>query len=184
MIYIFILVAFLLGLFIGYLLFRTNNSSLKKLDDALIKSNKDKSLSNIHLLGGGIPMDLAMLLEEGGYTERQQLILPSRRVGRDYLLERSVYFSRAEVEEWAKRVKRDYNLSDKIGYKIFFAKYPGNYDNPTAYQNRSTVIIRAITVDSAGNHTNVSYEDGKEHVCYNLGNLCPPGCDASNSGIE
>ena len=150
----------------------------------MLKSNKDKTLTKVDLLGSGIPIDLAVRLEEEGYNERRELLLPRRNAGSDYLLERSVYFSRAEIEDWANRVKSDYSLSDEIGYKIFFAKYPVKDDIPTAYHNRSTVIIRAITVDSAGNHTNVSYEDGKEHVCYNLGNLCPPGCDASNSGIE
>ena len=188
---IFIFVALLLGVVIGYFLgqkFSTNQSNDDNhsqndkpgFDEILLAKLKDQKLTesfnNVELLGGPIQYDAAKEYVKLGHDERKILIAPQRGVDTSSL-EQSIYFSRKELNDWTSDLAKSLKIFKKhIGYRFYFAKYPSDYKNGSSpYANQSTLVIRAMRSDGEDIEF-VKKEDTDVSIAYNFGSVCPPVC--------
>lgn len=104
-------------------------------------------------------------------------------------LERSVYFSYKNIDDWKKDVIAKYPNTPMVGFRVYFAGYPpvlpadGEID--LEYANRSTVVLRAMYFkedgDGSGSFLKIPWNDAdattdKDILTFNLGGLCPPKC--------
>lgn len=155
------------------------------------KESKQLSMAERNLEGQQINMDQAKRWTKHEHDRRM-----TWRGINDGTLERSVYFSRKKIDEWLERLEaNDYYKDYKpVGYRAYFSAYPNevrvgtqNYD-----KDMSTIVLRAMYMDSNGKIQKIEKKPGVEDVdenllTFNLGGLCPPKCfyeDNRDSPVE
>lgn len=124
------------------------------------------------LLGGAIPHSTATLQVNRAHTRRHLSYQNDRPVPQSQL-EKSVYFSQVEIENWLEAIRAiDTNRFSTLGIRLYFSEYQ---------DRRSSIVLRAMYLDGS-TIVKVPTNLGAD-VTYNLGGLCPPGCTPGSEDV-
>jgi len=145
-------------------------------------------------IGGIIPMSKAV--EMCNFEHQRRLKIRGKLSG---LIEQSVFFPFANIENWIQEVNAKYSETPVAGIRIYFAGYPDDYTNSDLemnaiedFRNRSTVILRAMCIEDKSDKNRLikipfNEEDAgtaKDILTFNLGGLCPPRCQEAEVPID
>ncbi len=167
---------------LGYLLFQKSINRENLADSSTVGSQLETPLSSNFL---DLEKEAGVLGDEIGqrtatqYCDNWFAYVNNCDDPDDKDLERSVYFSKQEIDDWLSSFQED-----NKGIRIYFGRKPGNSTSNPATRDSFTVVLRAMS-----NFVKIPYSPTGPSVYYNLGGLCPPKCNDrtpqySDKGIE